>query len=515
MNINEQNLQQIKGILGKRYEYIKTYYYNVAINERFEYKIFLNRKEEYLFRIFKNIFENYPDEIPNEEKTFELHGLFGNEAILNNNNLNLDVKKVLIVSGNLESNDDVTNILNFIDSLNQFNNCNKKNISLWFSYSSIEVATEKLSPYIKHIIFENNTKLISSNLTEMILSLNCGYTNNYDIYKIENSTVPILSRLNNPIIYENKSLNFSKNGISGKILFPKDILDLEEYSIKACIRFYEKNNQTVIIPTIILPKIYKQNNSANCIKLLSHLQLQLPNKDESEAYIYNYTTKQLSNLLMQKFWKEIGIENSNIEDYKVYNADIEGILTFPNPTIKKIILPNDNNYNYNHTKKIENYKQNVIDLVTKINEASVEEIILGKSEEYSNEEITAFIVNLVDNEYLKFNQANVRRNDYFECNNHVFNYFYEFFRMTFECDYIKHLQFAEYFDKEKGTNDFTTFVNIVYKSDIFDLYNDIRSILPKRLNNKIYNDRYIPKEVWDEVLDYQQNVYTPKLELSP
>ena len=71
------------------------------------------------------------------------------------------------------------------------------------------------------------------------------------------------------------------------------------------------------------------------------------------------------------------------------------------------------------------------------------------------------------------------------------------------------------FDKEKGTNDFTTFVNIVYKSDIFDLYNDIRSILPKRLNNKIYNDRYIPKEVWDEVLDYQQNVYTPKLELSP
>ncbi len=528
MNISKQDLKRIKEILGREYEYIKKYYYNVATTNKFEYKIFLNKKEEYLFRIFKFIFENYPEEIPNQEKLFKLEGLFGNEAVLNNNHLNLEDKKVLIVGGNLEINDDVTNIVNFIEGLNNFNNCNKENISVWFSYSTIDVDKERISSYIKHIIHDINTKRTSYNLTEMILSLNCGYTNNYDIYKIDNATIPIFSRLENPIIYENNSLNFSKNGISGKILFSNDILDLEDYSIKSCIRFYEKDNQTVIIPTIILPKIYKQNVYANCKRLLSHLEIEVPNKEKSESYIFNYTTKKISHLLLQKFWEKIGIENVNIDDYKIYNVDIEGILSFPSSTINKITMPNDNKYNYNKIKRIENYKQNVVDIVTKPNEDDLEKIIHQNLKNIDNEEIIAFIINLVDNECFKFNQANVNRNDYFEYNilekdsqlylafyelyNEVFNYFYEFVCMTFECHYVKYLQFAEYFDKEKGTNDFTTFVNIVNRSDILDLFNDIKSILPQRLN-KIYHDRY-KSEIWHEVLEYKENMYNPKLELN-
>lgn len=544
MVITQQELKTLKSVLGTEYDNVRTFFYNVCVSD-FDYKILITRRSYVLFKVFKSIFNQYPEECVCPED-FCLNGIFCNSHSVNHLQL---VNSHLSESSFLIVDDIIINgrtIKQIYDILTGFS-IPDKNITTWSIACNSEARCieSDVENSFGHVIYvcEEEWKMLSNALTNFVIESNVGYVSFVNTYKIDNINLDEICDLSNGSVLPNQNPNFDNSAITAKIIFAEFCDDeiVKKYNFTSCIRLYEKCNKLIAIPYVFLPALKKENVYEYCISILKRFNLQVPsflyeNGNKCDITLYQWTVRALSDLYMKEFIDSLNDVSINYDTYfnceESYLFSEEECTGIENTEFSSYLYAgaldseNERTCSLTMEKSIDSQKSIVYNLKTYLKEmrtqdeqrahrsmerfhgirlSCVENIFKNKKIDFSHNELLATIIGLWDcgkasfvitddcDEDTAVIDGFLRHGEqiylvYYELYSKVYNVFYEYFSRTFETRRKQLTDFAQYFDRNYNTTLFTEFVDGLnieqYVTDLMAISPDMLVVNPMVQNVK-------------------------------
>ena len=336
LNINKD---EVKLILGRDYEDVKEFFYNV-ITFDCSYKVLVTRRSYVLFKIFESIILSELEENPPS---------IYRGMILNTHSLHLLPKegnaKVLIIDDILVNGRTFSKVIDEIIKISP-----KLDLSIWCLRGNSDAQFLYLiKDKIQRVSYvaSYEWKRFSDKLTDVIISSNIGYiswVNSYRLLGLDRENILKCSKknnfifieeevsVNNPEVWANRKIEKIRRVFS-TIIWTKHLIPHEiesKYKISSCVRLYKKENDDsfVVIPYVFLPSMASSSCYSYCVNLLNSLGLQVDyffveNEGDQTLFLtlfYKWTIKTVSDWLIYKFIKLFpDLRESQIQSYFVCN----------------------------------------------------------------------------------------------------------------------------------------------------------------------------------------------------
>ena len=546
----EINTSLVTAILDEFYDEVKKFFYEV-IESKCPNKILVTRRSYILYKIFEKIYkEEHADngeEILGNTRIYNTHSI----SLINATDENVLIIDDIIVNGRT--------MMGIVKKLND-KNIPKSKISIWcLRCNSKAKFLESIKPFFKHVIYvtQYEWKRFSDKLTDVVISSNIGYVSFVDSYKIDGLslaefdsedrkcgegynclTVVAGLHINNDIEMNDKSNNICSKIIWGDLL-KKWIVD--EYKIKACIRIYQKANDTslLVIPFVFLPSVDAKSVETYCSSLLNELGLEYPETfneicdEENSILFYKWTINKISEFILAQYIKKYYTHKKLVcqkylvcdESYLGYNhkqmckysnqtkVNLEKIIcdkwsneeiAFCKRTLSDLLIKNSNNFEVSYKRYIDDMRKidddRANDNINNRYQGIRISDILDLIGEFSEEEIISFIINTCDsgeNAYLiecandetsgqKIVAGFLRHGEqafreYYMIHREVYEVFYQFFLQKRTTNLNEFMELARYFDKKYACNKFTSFVIGINKENYIS---DLMAVTPNSLHAK-------------------------------
>ena len=328
------------------YQLISEYFYNVLSSDKYDYKVIIDDETSKLIQIFKEIFENFEEEIPNHEK-FQLRGKFIKLEDINNIK---SPNRVLIVNTILNDNEFDKNIL----AINQIkkNNIDFDNFGIWTHLMLEQNPTykqyEKYLLHFRYATYDEIYALIHT-LSQFISGYNIlkkGETLNYELHSGNSFEEKYLNR--------NELLNKLGMESSSVIFVDIDNKINKQYGIYSGIKEYDNKSKELrlIIPFVLIPNIKTDNiyNYFNCI--FKEIDEKMPIESD-EFKLYNKCIDILKRKVVNNFKNNLSNHKKALSEDKDAYLNIESI---------RLISDNLNHDNYvdlNELIKKASYKSQI------------------------------------------------------------------------------------------------------------------------------------------------------------
>ncbi len=371
MSISKDMLEILKSdqIFNKYtnyYDSIKDYFFNVLTTQKYQNKIIMDDETFKLLKIFKEIFENFPSELPNN-KPFQVYGQFFIKDEISSINPN---SKILLVNEILDDISIKENII-LINNLIRVYNIDSNNFGIWTNIGVLDDKENWQCKYLKH--FELKTINDKYAFARAISR----FTTCYDIFKSKDTDYNNFDNINSKFkrIYINENELLRRLKIVSKIVF----IDItsnkfpQNQKIYSGIKIYQFNKTTKIIPFLIMPTIKKNDIYNYFHDIFTELgsvtipcELQIPGQEKN---LYNYCIEMLKWKLVKKFEK----------------------------------ICNDSNINCNCVIEKQNLDLNIINLISNSISDDYSDFSNVIKKSIYEEELIATLIKLNDSNKIKFN----------------------------------------------------------------------------------------------------------------